>query len=90
MHPAEPGLLHEFDLLLVSQAVDDAPAVALVALHPEDGFRHFLRLGDGGGALWRLRCKEISINKLHSGKSSVKAGQNNQRRTLADLEADWA
>jgi hypothetical protein len=49
-----------------------------------------LRLGDGGGALWRLRCKEISINKLHSGKSSVKAGQNNQRRTLADLEADWA
>ena len=74
VHAAEPRLLLQPDLLVQRQPVDDAPAVALVALHPEDGFGHFLRLGDGGGALWRLWCKEISINKLHSGKSSVKAG----------------
>ena len=54
MHPTEPRLLHELGLLFVRQAVDDAPAVALVALHPKDWLRHLLRLGGGGGGLGRL------------------------------------
>ena len=42
------GFLLQLGLLLKREAIDDAPAVALVALDPEDWLWDLLRFGESG------------------------------------------
>ena len=87
MHLAIPRLLHELGLLLVRQAVDDAPTVTLVALHPEYWLWNFLRFGCSSSTLCVLLRREQGEKGWLCLSRSEKQG-----RTLEDLEEDcvWA
>ncbi len=67
MHLAVPRFLHELSLFFVSQTVDDAPAVALVALDPEDRLWNLLRFGGSSGALGVLLRREQDESKRLGG-----------------------
>ena len=48
MQPTEPRCLLQLRLLFERETVDDAPAVAIVALDPKNGLREFWSFGWGG------------------------------------------
>ncbi len=78
MQPTKPRCLLQRRLLFERETVDDAPAVAIVALDPKNGLREFWSFGWGGNG----RQIRRQIRRRRTG--SVRGSHGEKRGELGD------
>lgn len=81
MQPTEPRCLLQLRLLFEREAVNDAPAVAVVALDPKNGLREFLTFGWGRR---RGNGRQIRRQIRRRRTGSIRGSHGEKRSELGD------